>query len=431
MAVDLATRFNGEIINGDAMQMYQGMPIITNQIPQDERKDIPHHLIATRTIEENPWRIGKFKRECLRIIEEIRSRGRLPILVGGTHYYTQGVLFNEPLLDEGESESEEQDDEKFAILKASTEEMLENLHKVDPVMAERWHPKERRKIRRSLEIYLQTGKPASEIYEEQKKEIGSHLDSREESLGSAEASAALGQLRYPTVIFWSHTERELLCERLASRVGKMADKGLIPEAEVLFNYLQQKESQGLEVDRTRGIWISIGFKELEPYFRAVKSQSRADEDLELLKEKCIESVITSTNQYAKSQVKWITGKLWKALLRAGKTRSLYILDSSNIVNWDTDVRMPAEDVTQAFLTGQACPDPRSLSEVANSLLTNKLKDNRGEDEFKVRTCECGVIVRSEAEWARHRKGKKHKQAMKYAKMYAYLNTPPPAAEPGT
>jgi tRNA dimethylallyltransferase len=153
-------------VNGDAMQMYKGLPIITNQIPVHERHGIPHHMLACIELDQPSWRITRFKREALKIIQEIRSRGKTPILVGGTHYYTQAVLFHKTILPSDQELDAASDDsaeeEKFPILEASTEEMLQKLREVDPVMAERWHPNERRKIRRSLQIYLQTGRRASD-----------------------------------------------------------------------------------------------------------------------------------------------------------------------------------------------------------------------------------------------------------------------------
>jgi tRNA delta(2)-isopentenylpyrophosphate transferase len=83
------------------MQMYRGLPIITNQIPVEERNGIPHHMISCIGLDEEPWRVGTFRMESLRVIKEIQSRGKLPILVGGTHYYTQSVLFNDALVGDG------------------------------------------------------------------------------------------------------------------------------------------------------------------------------------------------------------------------------------------------------------------------------------------------------------------------------------------
>ncbi|KAI5277644.1 hypothetical protein KEM54_004933, partial [Ascosphaera aggregata] len=174
LAIDLASRFNGEIINADAMQTYKGLPVTTNQVQPHEMNGIPHHLIAVNSIEQEPWQVGLFRRECLKTIRDIRSRGKLPVLVGGTHYYTQAVLFNEQLVDyrgledaeaqpqEGERPLDAAAQERFKILDKSDQEILEKLREVDPVMASRWHPNEDRKIRRSLEIYLQTGRRASE-----------------------------------------------------------------------------------------------------------------------------------------------------------------------------------------------------------------------------------------------------------------------------
>ena len=76
------------------MQMYEGLPIITNKIPENERNSIPHHLLGTVSLASEPWTVPKFVHESQRIIQEIRSRGRLPILVGGSHYYTQALLLS-------------------------------------------------------------------------------------------------------------------------------------------------------------------------------------------------------------------------------------------------------------------------------------------------------------------------------------------------
>ena len=101
-----------------------------------------------------------FRKECLRLIDDIHTRGKLPVLVGGTHYYTQSVLFQGQLVikDDGLSGEEEDTDMvdaakpslKWPILDAEPEVVLQKLWEVDPIMAERWHPKDTRKIRRSL-----------------------------------------------------------------------------------------------------------------------------------------------------------------------------------------------------------------------------------------------------------------------------------------
>ncbi|OJD26676.1 tRNA dimethylallyltransferase [Blastomyces percursus] len=489
LAVDLATRFNGEIINGDAMQMYRGLPIITNHIPTEERQGIPHHLLGCIGFDQEPWRISHFKTECLRIIKEIRARGKLPILVGGTHYYTQAVLFKEAILDRG-GESDETgksgDEEKllmdgdgepldattrrsedFSIQNAAPDVILQKLREVDPVMASRWHPNDTRRIYRSLEIYLQTGRAASQIYQEQQKlkdaaNIPQELaDLESTATDISQASAGAGHLRFPTLLFWVHTEDQELTRRLSQRVDNMAKQGLVAEAESLFNYLKEKRAQGVEIDRTRGIWVSIGFKELEPYFQALPPSAstststptgagagnittdNADDGrstaittpkhLANLKQSCLNCIKSATRHYYRQQVRWIRGRLWNALTDAHSSRQLYILDSTDVSanpgSWDSDVREPAERVVEAFLSGgtEACPDPRELSESARKVFETQLRSSvatgKGEGEgrarqktvYKCSTCDvCGITVQSDEQWGVHVKGRRHKRAVKSA-----------------
>ncbi|GKT84538.1 tRNA isopentenyltransferase [Colletotrichum tofieldiae] len=175
LAIELATRFNGEIINADAMQMYKGLPIITNKITPAERRGVPHHLLDHIGLDQPTWVVEDFKREANKVIREIRNRGNLPIVVGGTHYYTNALLFEDTLVgadDEKPRDSDvklDDDTSSFPILNEPTDVILAKLREVDPVMADRWHPNDRRKISRSLQIYLQHGRPASAIYAEQRQ----------------------------------------------------------------------------------------------------------------------------------------------------------------------------------------------------------------------------------------------------------------------
>ncbi|EZG08355.1 tRNA dimethylallyltransferase [Trichophyton rubrum CBS 735.88] len=440
LAVDLAVRVNGEIISADAMQMYKGLPITTNQIPIEERHGIPHHLIGCVDLDQDPWRVGVFKKESLKIIDEIRSRGKVPILVGGTHYYTQSVLFHEPLLDEGEgnpnsqmfkpseglpnyevskAESEERVD--FSILNASPEEVYEKLKEVDPIMANRWHPNEKRKVRRSLEIYLQTGRRASDIYEEQKKKIRQAALQDDDSCEAGEfedPATQLGQARFSLLVFWAHTEKEELRKRLDKRVHEMIDQGLLQEAQRMFKYLQDKASEGVEVDRTRGVWMSIGFKELEPYINELlTAKEEPNSELDKVKEECIESIQAATKIYAKHQTRWIRNKLWKALGTSGMTDRLYIADSTNVEDWDTVVRQPAEEIASKFLSGVSLPHPKEVSAVAKEFFESANAPARFEvdDIPQMRICStCNATIAGADTWEIHMKGRRHKRAVKSA-----------------
>ncbi|KAI5293752.1 hypothetical protein KEM52_005264 [Ascosphaera acerosa] len=473
LAVDLASRFNGEIINADAMQLYRGLPIITNQVQPHEMGGVPHHLLAINSIEDETWQVGVFRRECLRVIAEIRSRGKVPVLVGGTHYYAQAVLFNEPLVDtrgseggvgksaeagqtprEGERPADDTARDRFAILERPTAEILSELRKVDPVMASRWHPNEDRKIRRSLEIYLQTGRRASDIYDEQRRRRGQLRQSvsgpsPSEQAGEDEMSADLpfGALRFRTVLFWVHSAADELRQRLNSRVDKMEERGLIAEAEQMFDYLQQQREQGIEIDRSRGIWVSIGFKELEPFIKAIRGSSDSDAasgtDVAQLRQWCLEAVKSSTRKYAKQQLRWIKGKLWTSLVAAGAEDRLFVVDTTDPSNWDHDALGPAERVTAAFLNGsqEPLPNPLETSAFARQTLeplwqsrTATVRDGDGErgtttttplsdggQPLRNITCDvCRVTVLSGPQWTSHVESARHRRCVKLAQKKAEM-----------
>jgi tRNA dimethylallyltransferase len=416
--VDLASRFNGEIINGDAMQMYRGLPIITNQIPIDERNGIAHHLLSCIDLDAEAWRVGNFKHEALRLIDDIRSRGKLPILVGGTHYYTQAVLFKDQLVGEGADEEGDLEaatevkstSEKWPILDAEPEIMLEKLREVDPVMAARWHPRDGRKIRRSLEIYLKTGRPASEIYKEQ-------MSQKSEAVQKDE-----GLLRFNTLVFWVHSEKKILHARLDTRVDDMVEQGLMSEAQKMSDYIHEKESQGVEVDQTRGVWVSIGFKELADYFTAVRNGKLSEKELEDLKRTSLERIRTATRQYGSSQVKWIRNKLWRALSESGKTHCLYLLDSSNVGEWKKCITEPSEQLVQKLLQNEPTPDPKSLSELAKTELSAKEAQGQVKartDIMKTYTCDhCKKTMSGEDQWNIHINGSPHRRVIRAAKKKA-------------
>lgn len=407
--------------------MYRGLPIITNQIPVEERNGISHFLLSCIELEEEAWRIGIFKRETLRLIQDIHSRGKLPVLVGGTHYYTQAVLFKDQTVGEnaeiGGDNGEEQEigepessssSAKWPILDAPTEVVLQKLREVDPAMADRWHPNETRKIRRSLEIYFQTGRPASEVYAEQKR--AKQMTATEDSAPGTE------QLRFPSMIFWAHAEKEALNVRLEKRVDAMVEQGLLSEARKMFDYIQEKQAQGITVDQERGVWISIGFKELAPYFEALQKGSLDAKELETLKQSCIEAIKTATRQYSTSQIKWVRNKLWNALSDAGMTHRLYLLDSSNVKNWQQDITEPSERLVHALFNDEPTPDPKSLSELARATLSAKeaKAEKQKSGASKCITCDVCQRTMTSEQWNIHINGVAHRRALKHVAKKAEL-----------
>ncbi|KAI4714271.1 hypothetical protein J4E89_001721 [Alternaria sp. Ai002NY15] len=409
LAVEIARRYNGEIINGDAMQLYRGLPIITNKITQDETKGVPHHLLGCISLEEETWTVGKFVGEALRTIDEIRGRGKLPVLVGGTHYYTQSLLFQDALSDEPELNLNE-NTQPLPILEEPTEVLHAKLREVDPIMADRWHPNERRKIQRSLEIYLRTGKPASQLYKEQKLQ-------REASTAQVDGTTSNSQsgLRFETLVLWVHANKDVLHRRLDGRVDKMIARGLLSEVEELSSFRERHEADtGASIDQTRGIWVSIGYKEFLEYQSALSVGSREAPELEKLKTLAIEKTQAATRQYANRQIKWIRIKLLNALINAGQKDTTFLVDGSDISQWEYNVAKPAITITEQFLSGQPLPSPSSLSPAAAEMLTPKREYDLGQrpDLWQKKVCEtCGTTSITENDWTLHIKSRAHRKAV--------------------
>ncbi|OJD34202.1 trna isopentenyltransferase [Diplodia corticola] len=468
LAVELARRFNGEIVNSDAMQLYEGLPVITNKITQEEMQSVPHHLLGTITLSEDTWTVTEFVKRALRVVDDIHSRGKLPIIVGGTHYYIQSLLFKDSLADqqteeEPKPEDADNDSENYPILDEPTEVILAKLQEVDPVMADRWHPNDRRKIQRSLQIWLKTGKPASQMYEEQsvrkreqqqQQQPVTAVDDMEETGEGKDQDPTSPtqqqqqQQRFPALLFWVHADPSTLRARLDARVEKMLANGLLAEVASLDAFLQQREAEGHPVDRTRGIWVSIGFKEFEAYQRALTASSSSSttsnsKELALLRARAIEHVQAATRQYAKRQLRWIRIKLLNALANSdapppppssppppdnnNTTTPLYLLDATHLPFWTSSVSTPALDLTAQFLLLQdqdqdqdgeqqqqqrpSMPPPTTLSPAAAEMLTPRRGYDLSArpDLWRRRACEtCGTVAVTEADWERHVRSRGHR-----------------------
>jgi tRNA dimethylallyltransferase len=341
-------------------------------------------------------------------IDEIRSRGKVPILVGGTHYYTQSLLFHDALSHESDL-TVRQDSERHPILEQPTDVILAKLKEVDPVMADRWHPNERRKIQRSLEIFLKTGKPASQIYDEQRLR-------REHSPTYANAeSVPSSGMRFSTLVFWVYANKDVLYSRLDGRVDKMIANGLLEEVETLARFKQDYEADSTTaLDQSRGIWVSIGYKEFVNYQEGLATSELSSDVLERLKIEGIEKSQAATRQYANRQLKWIRIKLLNALIGANQQGSVFLVDGTDLPKWQENVVSPASQVTEQFLSGQALPLPSSLSVVASDMLTPKRNYDLGQrpDLWQKRVCEtCGTVAVTENDWTLHVKSRAHRRAV--------------------
>ncbi|KAL8941888.1 MAG: hypothetical protein Q9211_001621 [Gyalolechia sp. 1 TL-2023] len=411
LAVALAEKYNGEIINGDALQMYEGLPIATNKLPVAERKSIPHHLLGCISLNEEPWTVGKFVAIATRTIRDITQRGKIPIIVGGTHYYIQSLLFEDSLAntDVGHRTAEAQE-RKWPILAASTRDMLVELQKIDPEHASRWHPNDRRKIRHSLEVYFTSGRRPSDLYREQRESIAKAqqpepLDLETDDNNGTTTQVELSSLRYDPLILWIYADLDKLSVRLNQRVEGMVRSGLTIEVKLMLQHLKKQEL-GTHVDRSCGIWAAIGFKELLPYVSASVESNLPIDRLEELKTECIEKTQTATRQYARRQHRWIRNTLLRALQDHGVRGRLILLNGTELSQWQHNVGSTANAVVSAFLEGRPIPTPTTLSDVESEVLASCAKPH-----IKARYCEtCNMTLMTQKEWDAHPKSKKHRRA---------------------
>lgn len=522
LAVALARRFDGEIINGDAMQMYAGLPIVTNKITDDEQCGVPHHFLGCVPVRDEPWTVGRFVKAGIELVHDIHSRGKVPILVGGTHYYTQSLLFRDTLNDEagfGSADNDGNDTRPDAgssvpiesdaphsdghgstptsldILDAPTPELVAFLRSVDPVMADRWHPNDRRKIRRSVEIYLTTGQTASAAYQRQRdrrrrrsrsRNRNDESESEDGDLESIDRSAendnkcdvddSAGLLRFPTLVLWPYVPIPVLYPRLDGRVEKMVERGLLSEVAELDAVREEIEREKTEVgtvDMTRGIWVSIGYKEFVPYLQArkrrqvdVRSEADDDDSVAALLRDGLERTKCGTRQYAKRQIRWLRIKLLNSLLRqAGpatgpsavlsegqedgaegegeRTESssssplpplrayTYVLPYEQVSQFRSNVVDPAEAITNSFLQihgpdrlrrrrlgecgSMPCPTslPTHTPETVALLTPARTDLSTDPDLWERRECGvCGVVAVTAEEWDKHVAGRRHRMGVR-------------------
>ncbi|KAI8348007.1 IPP transferase-domain-containing protein [Mortierella sp. GBAus27b] len=354
LSIQLAKELNGEVINADALQVYKGLDIITNKMPIEEREGITHHLMDFLPTDQE-YSVLDFKADALDMIKQIHSRKHMPVVVGGTHYYIQSLMWRDTLLDTkknagtlSESQLEEQVDENEKFLRESdTPTLYRKLKEVDPLMANKWHENDRRKITRSLQVYFETGERQSDLIKKQ------------------HTSPDGDRLRMPSCVFWVYSAPDILNARLDTRVDSMIKGGLFDEIKGM------RKSVGPDTDYERGIWQAIGYKEFDPYFTAVEEAIKNDqptdtEELEALKAECTETMKARTRQYAKRQVLWIRNKFLP--LCREKDVKVFLLDATSLDTWKANVGDVAVKIAKDFFAGNTLPNPEDLNEYAKEML---------------------------------------------------------------
>lgn len=259
LGVEIAKALDGEVISADSMQIYRGMDIATAKPTAEEMQGIPHHLIDFLD-RGTAFSVADYVELAGKVIKEVDSRGKLPVIVGGTGLYISSLLENIKFADIECDEKLRKRLENEAAEKGN-EYLFEKLKIADPESAAELHPNNLVRVIRALEVFELTGKKLSQY----------------------KAESRLEETPYDSVIIGlSYSDRQILYDRINRRVDIMVESGLVEEARTVFESGNMKTAGN-----------AIGYKELIPYFRN-----------ECSLEECVEKIKQETRRYAKRQLTW-------------------------------------------------------------------------------------------------------------------------------
>lgn len=260
LSLDIAEELDAEIISADSMQIYKYMNIGTAKVDSSEASRIPHHLIDIVYPDEE-FSVSDFMKKAKSKITDINSRGKLPLLVGGTGLYINSLVYD---LNFAKTAYDEEVREKYENL--ANEYGLDYVHNlledIDPERAKKIHENDIKRVIRALEIYELTGKTMSEYNKDFRKE----------------------NTDYDLTMICLNMDRQELYNHTNKRVDKMVEKGLIDEVKKLLDMGYDPESTALQ---------GIGYKELISY---LDGEISLDDSLALIKQK--------SRNYAKRQLTW-------------------------------------------------------------------------------------------------------------------------------
>jgi tRNA dimethylallyltransferase len=254
LGIKVAQQANGEIISSDSMQIYKDMDIGTAKPTPEERAQAVHHLVDFVSPDQR-YSVADFKKDATEKIEDILSRGKLPIIVGGTGLYVNSLIHNI------EYKEEITDIEyRNELEKVDLETLYKQAQEIDPEAAAKVSQNDRKRITRILEIYHTTGKTKTQMEAESRKEV-----------------------KYDYKIFVLTPERDKLYERINLRVDLMMQAGLVDEVKQLLQKYNEFPTamQGL------------GYKEVKEYL-----------DGEITEEEMVEKIKQESRHYAKRQLTW-------------------------------------------------------------------------------------------------------------------------------
>ena len=255
---ELALKLDGEVISGDSMQIYRTMNIGTAKVTDEETKGVKHHLIDIKNIDET-YSVMEFQKNVRNCIEDIQSRHKVPIIVGGTGLYIKAALYDYVFNEEKQEQTAKYDH-------LTNEQLYQELQRIDPKSALEIHPNNRRRVQRAIEIYEESGQKKSDIMASQQ-----HV------------------CLYDCVFIGLTLPRDVLYERINYRVDLMIKEGLLAEVLALVEKGAKSDYQSMK---------GIGYREWFDYIDQKKS-----------KEEVIEAIKQNSRRYAKRQYTWFKNQM--------------------------------------------------------------------------------------------------------------------------
>jgi len=267
LGIKIAKELNGEIISADSMQIYKGLDVGTAKATKEEQNEIRHHLIDICDI-NNGFSVADYKKICYEKIDEIITLGKTPVIVGGTGLYVNAVVNNMNFDDYVEKDDMADNSIRCELENTLAEKGKEYIYnillKLDPIAAKKIHMNNTKRIIRAIEL-AKTGNYKASI------------DSRNDLWNRNES-------KYNFITIYIDMPREVLYERINTRVNEMADSGVLEEAKMLKDMNLCDKNTAVQ---------AIGYKE---FFDYLDGKESLEEALDKLKQ--------STRRYAKRQITW-------------------------------------------------------------------------------------------------------------------------------
>ena len=255
LGIELCKKLSGEVVSADSMQIYKNMNIGTAKPSLKEREGVQHHLFDVVNADES-YSVSRFVEDADKAIADIAARGKLPVIVGGTGMYIDSLIRGGGFADYDENY-------RAFLMQKEPEELIEMLRQVDPESAARLHIKDVKRISRALEIYHLTGKT-----------IGEHNEMTQKCPPRYDAK----------IIGLTCEDRQILYDRIETRVDEMLEMGLVDETVKLLEMGIPESATSMQ---------AIGYKEIIP---AIKGEC----DMEA----AVESLKQATRRLAKRQLTW-------------------------------------------------------------------------------------------------------------------------------